>query len=462
MAKAGNLFFSTNPETETLYSRIIPTDKQTEFLQNKWNELADYLIRNLEEISELPIKTWLQGSYKFGTVLAPLDKSEEYDVDLGVYFCWDTEKDPCTEKQLKSWVQESLLTFSYKIADVKKIEEPSKERCGRIYYKEQFHIDIPAYHLDENKDKRRLATNSKGWENSDPKAIHKWFINEVDVEDRPQIRRMVRYLKAWAVLKFEKDVRPSSILLTVLATEAFIELGKNDLDDEDAFCSIVGLIYERLSEQARVINPADDNDENLNRLEGDAFKNFLSKIKILRDISQQALQAEDEGDAALVWEQVFTHFMPLPEDSSIELVENGQQISIAPRISIEIRDQKNNQFINKFVNEVPSVPKDCRLIYRIENPQMIPQGATIDWVVRNEGDEAIAARDLGHSFRGTRNFENEERSAYFGRHFMDCIIRKDGNVIAVKRVPIFITGPSFKKKLSGVSSFRRFLKRKRR
>jgi hypothetical protein len=41
MGAASSLFFSSDGENETLYSRIVPSDDQTDYLQKRWNELAN-------------------------------------------------------------------------------------------------------------------------------------------------------------------------------------------------------------------------------------------------------------------------------------------------------------------------------------------------------------------------------------------------------------------------------------
>ena len=82
----------------------------------------------------------------------------------------------------------------------------------------------PRYVCSE--DKRPWATNTHGWEGSDPKALYVWCKNEVGNPERAQLRRTVRYPRPWAVICFGADQsgRPTSVLLTVIATEAFLEL----------------------------------------------------------------------------------------------------------------------------------------------------------------------------------------------------------------------------------------------
>ena len=68
----------------------------------------------------------------------------------------------------------------------------------------------------------------------------------------------------------------------------------------------------------------------------------------------------------------------------------------------------------------------------------MPQFATIEWTVRNVGMEADAVGDLGHTRVLVMGFEAERSTSYCGKHYMDCVIRHDGNVFAVRRVPVFV------------------------
>lgn len=465
MGAASNLFFSTNGEADTLYSHIVPSDAQTAFLRATWNELAAHLLDDLAERSGYRMRSWLQGSYKMATVIRPVSLFEEFDVDLGIYYCWDSdEKATPAAAQLKDWAHESLVEFAKTAENVKEIENPSRERCERIRFEKQFHIDVPAYHLNEDKDQRRLATSTEGWESSDPKAFYVWFKGEVGNPERTQLRRMVRYLKAWAALHSSSGQtgRPTSILLTVLATEAFLEVGDDVKDDEDVFCEVVTNIRDRLQQNSKVPNPV-DTAENLNRLSDDDLGRFQNALDRLAEACVRAQDCEDEGAAALIWDEVFGHLFPLPDnDASIQFEEgNGRAVALVPTVAIDVRDADGN-YLATYQDEVPRVPKNCRLRFRITNPQVVPAWATVDWVVRNAGAEALAINDLGHSRRGSRDLENEERTAYSGRHFMDCIVRYNGNAIAATRIPVYVAAPTLAKQLPAKPWYRRHVKPRRR
>ena len=442
MGNASRLF--NGAAEQTLSGRVTPTVEQRVFLQEHWNALAEHLKGSLASWG-YPISTWIQGSYKYGTLIKPVHKGEEYDVDVGVYFSWESARGEATPtaQQLRAWVQQELLEYQKKVNDLTEVVDPPKERCSRAAYTRQFHIDTPTYHVDPSTDARRLACLSGKWEDSDPKKLYKWFRDAVDVAHREQLRRLIRYLKGWAAVAFEDapEARPSSILLTVTATEASQGLWKGGaiLADDDALIAIIATLYERLSQDRRVRNPVDAA-EDLNRISPDAWGAFLTRMTVLNDAAQAAAEAQDEAAAAFAWEGVFSFLMPLPETDEVEVVESSTERALmqVPDIDIAMYDRQGGNLWENFRNEVPSVAKGRWLVFRIANRHIVPSYADIAWTVRNDGDEADSIGDLGHTQRGIGLFSAEERTAYLGKHYVDCVIRCNGAVFAVRRVPVFI------------------------
>lgn len=443
MGHASRLFNGAGDQT--LISRVSPTPAQREFLQTSWNNLADHLKAVLRADHGYPISTWLQGSYKYGTLIKPVHAHEAYDVDVGVYFEWDAPDIEPAATQLRNWVQAELAAYARKCAEIRSVAEPAKERCSRVTYQRQFHIDTPVYHLNPRTDRRRLACLTKGWEASDPKAFYKWFKNAVAGDEREQVRRLVRYLKAWAAVSFDDipDARPTSILLTVLATQAFDEFSLDRLvgaQDDDALVRIIRSIHRRLTLDRCVQNPATRDVEDLNRMTEDGWRAFLPRLDTLLDIAERASAATDEAAAVLIWSEAFSFLMPLPDVHEVELVDEATSRAVMqlPEIDINVYTRKDRRFLAHYRNEVPGVAKNCSLEFAIANPHIIPPFATVEWTVRNKGAEADNHSDLGHRRMGLRLLEAEERTAYTGTHQMDCIVRLHGQVYAVRRVPVTV------------------------
>jgi hypothetical protein len=442
MGNAASFFFNTTTPTECLDWRIRPSDEQFDAQQERWNSLKDYLLSTLQTRSGYSVSSWLQGSYKFGTQIRPPRKSDEFDIDLGVYFNWpgepaDGEHQP---QELKNLVQESLEAYvELDENDAEAVSEP-KPRCNRIHFADNFHIDVPSYHLDANRDKRALATQDGNWESSDPKAIYKWWRNLIDEEDRPRARRLVRYLKIWAALKFEESDRPSSILLTILVAEAFLEIERSQLSGDDEFLhAIVMVSLDRLRHSSLVANPI-DRTENLNRLTRDAVARFVDALGGLLLIAERALAAPAKSQAADIWSEAFEHFFPIPdqedvpEETSTALV----PLRFLPEVQVVATVESNPSRQFRGVNSIGPIPKGCKIVFALANASALPLGAIVTWTVRNEGQEAEQENDLGH--RAGTGFSASRNSAYAGRHFMDVTVRVNGMLIGQRRVPVTIHG----------------------
>lgn len=448
MSKASGLFFKANSEDETLHRRVTPTDEQFELQQTRWNELADYLRADLNDKTGYPIRTWLQGSYKFATQVRPPRKGEEYDIDLGLYFLWQggLEAGDHTPEELRQKVQESLLRYARIAEDVLQVADP-KPRCCRVHYGGDFHVDVPCYYLDSDQDIRVLATDH-GWEHSDPKAIYKWFKDQFEDSERARLRRQIRYVKSWAGLRFQLDGggRPSSLLLTVLVAQAVLSMEQDErsLPDDDLLHLVLARIRARLARSMVVANPVSAS-ENLNRLPEADANAFRAAITDFHQIADAAVAAKDEITAADMWSRAFEHFFPMPsvlsastKNSSGALIKTSSDIESVPNIIVSAVSEVNPNLVYKGTNQIGPIPKNCRIRFSVESPESLPAGTIVEWVARNQGAEAEAENDMGH--RGRPGMTWNDRSAYVGTHFMDVMFRHGGKLVGLQRVPVIISG----------------------
>lgn len=441
MGLSASLFYSSNSDVQTLYRRITPSDKQFEQQQERWNNLADFLLDDLSMRTELVSRSWLQGSYKFGTQVRPAKSGDEFDIDLGVYLEWegDPQAGPFGARDLKRHVQSGLEEYGKDNDDVLEVTVP-KERCGRIRFKGNFHIDVPSYHLDPEMDKRSLATQSGAWENSDPKAIYLWFRNKFDDYDRAKVRRHICYLKMWAALNCDDESRASSITLTVLVANAYKAISvATRASDDDCFAAIVEYIHNVLTANRAVINPTNTK-ENLNRLSEEGFARFSLRLRELCEVAEAALKAGSRAEAAELWAEAFAHFFPAPEaDEEVGVSKALVPVVFDPFIEVVATTKGLNPRQFTGANSIGPIPRNCDLKFRLANVHQLPPQAIVRWTVRNEGEEAEEANDLGH-VRSTTGHLAEERSAYKGTHHMDVAVFQYGRLIGRRRVPVTIQG----------------------
>jgi hypothetical protein len=451
MSHAARLFSSKSDQS--LYARVTPSSDQFATQQARWNDLADFLKSRLKDDTGYTMSTWLQGSYKFGTQIRPWKSGAEFDIDLGLYFEWrgsddDGDYEPEGFKEL---VQNALLDYADDGEnDASGVADP-KERCCRIAFKPDFHIDVPCYHLDRGADRRALATETRGWEDSDPKAIYTWFKDlHEDKPVRAQLRRLVCYLKMWAALKIEDETaRPSSIIITVLVAEAFGELDRSDLvDDDDVLEKTITAVADRLDEDAEVPNPADLG-ENLNRLTSKASNDLVARLREFEDTARRANAATSEESAAEIWTEAFEHFFPMPEDIDGEDGDDRAQATVGkstalvaytfdPQIFIRAVSKDNESYVREGMNTIATIVKNCSIHFELRNAGQLPAGASVRWTVRNRGHDAWSKNDIGH-FAGAELTANEN-SAYNGNHAMDVTVYQWGRIIGRRRVEINVRG----------------------
>ena len=470
MSVAASLFYSSNSDDETLHRRITPTDDQFDTQQQRWNDLADHLQADMRKKAGYPVRTWLQGSYKFATQVRPARKGDEFDIDLGLYFEWAGEPDDGAHgpENLRALVQGSLKVYARDNPEVREVAPP-KPRCCRIHYKEDFHVDVPCYHLDAKRDARSLATGI-GWEESDPKAFYQWFKDAFDQAERARVRRQVRYVKAWAALKFKvDDGRPSSVVLTTLVAEAFQGLTEDEQTsmDDELLHLVLGRIRTRLAKSMKVGNPVDP-EENMNRLSQAQAETFKDAIRQFHETAESAVGAEDEITAADTWTQAFEHFFPMPSVEAARLDESRGMLTKAhavttthdqlPDILVNAVARANPKFTYEGVNRIGPIPKECSITFRVKDAGWLAPGTTVEWMARNHGAEAELENDMGH--RGKSGTTWTDASAYVGTHHMDVVFRRNGRLVGMRRVPVTVSGTPVAKRNPPKPSYVRLLGRR--
>ena len=85
-----------------------------------------------------------------------------------------------------------------------------------------------------------------------------------------------------------------------------------------------------------------------------------------------------------------------------------------PEIEVRVCTGIPPRTVATYRNEVPGAAKDCTLSFNIVNPHVVPEFATVEWTVRNEGQEADQRSDLGHRRVGMRLLSAEEHTATWG------------------------------------------------
>ncbi|MFD1954103.1 CBASS cGAMP synthase [Paenibacillus thailandensis] len=287
----------------------LKSDKK-ESLRKSRNALRDKIKKYFsEELDVKKPKFYGQGSYMMNTTVTPIDG--EYDIDDGIYLEHlkdSDEGDWPTPSTVHSWIVKATKGHTS--------EDPvDKNTCVRVIYKANYHVDLPIY-IKKDDQSPKLAHKSKGWITSDPKALTDWFKGEVQIKG-DQLKRLVRYLKAWKDYKESDTKFPSGMILTILAANHFV----SDYPDEDdaALVATAKEIHNTLSESFSLVRPVVPGEELFDNWSETRRSNFLNKLEDLIKKGGEALENQDKTEASKKWRKIFGSRFPEyqpPEDEN--------------------------------------------------------------------------------------------------------------------------------------------------
>ncbi len=239
----------------------------------------------------------MQGSFAMKTTTNPL--SGEFDVDDGVYLrnLPDSKDDWPASSTVHSWI--------YRSVDGHTKEKPTDKRtCVRVTYAGHYHVDLPIYgqlgsetYLSEKGD--------EGWHPSDPIKFKDWFIGKVKNTDE-QLRRIVRYIKAWADYESGKIGMPSNMILTVLTANAFVRYER----DDSSFSNVLNSINDQIANSFVVANPVDLSEDLASELTQSQRNRFRERVSVFAQDSVEALQEESKEAACKRWASHFGDRFP--------------------------------------------------------------------------------------------------------------------------------------------------------
>lgn len=274
--------------------------------EDRYRSLGEWLHRKESKVVGLSPDVYLQGSFRYGTVIRPLLATEAYDLDMTCQIL--LSKSQVTQKYVKHLVGDEVKAY----AAANSFKEPAEEthRCWRLNYADDvsFHMDIlPTIPEDPSfiQDLIRLGVPvdlaatavaitddrhhnyqaiDRDWPSSNPRGFARWFESNL----RPHARRRMLNLvenRAYAsidevppyewktilqrciqILKRHRDVmfkdtpkwKPLSIIITTLATHSY--RGESEL--YEALTNIVdGMLDHVRATRPRVPNPVNPRED---------------------------------------------------------------------------------------------------------------------------------------------------------------------------------------------------------
>ena len=265
--------------------------------------LGEWLLRDASSVKDFDPDIRPQGSFRFGTVIRPLDENEEYDLD-SVCVLKRLSKTDLTQQRLKEMYGFEIQEYARAHNMLKPVEEC--KRCWRLRYSDEvsFHLDtlpcvpeeqeliamIVQHGTDPELARRCVAITdtrdenyqkiSQLWPSSNPRGFARWFELRCElgrssnsqysvratIEDVPPYEWKTTLQRSIQILKRHRDVMfknngelaPISMIITNLAARSYT--GETDL--LQAITTIVNGMESHVRSVAPFVpnpaNPAED------------------------------------------------------------------------------------------------------------------------------------------------------------------------------------------------------------
>jgi hypothetical protein len=340
---------------------------------DRYRSLGEWLSRENSQVADADPHVYAQGSFRYGTVIRPLLKTEKYDLDLVCEVA--LSKSNISQKQAKHLVGDEIKAY----AEAHSFQEPAEEktRCWRLNYADgvSFHMDIlPALPEDDacktllleqgvplhlakksvaitDKDHPNYLLIASGWPCSNPGGFADWFEGRMRVvaearvkqlvlnaayasidkvpswEWKTPLQRAIQLLKRHRDVMFRKDLSlgPISMIITTLAAHAY--------GGETNIFHALSNIVERmpafvLPSKPRIPNPVHPDEDFADRWASDKcletnFWNWHTQVKA--DLGNLAVML-GTGQLPNTVEKRFA--VALPEDLTKDLAVTGVAASL--------------------------------------------------------------------------------------------------------------------------------------
>lgn len=434
---------------------VLPQTEQDSLYAKKdlnVNRLKDGLKEyNSENNTSYSIEeVFVQGSVAMSTVVQ--NDNNDYDIDVAIVFGKDSlgDKGPLAVRNI---VANALRRKT------KQFTSPPivKTSCVRITYAEGYHIDFAIYrrYYDYDCNCWRYEHAGDKWTKRELKGITDWFQGQ-NIASEKKLRKIVRLSKMFCNSRTSWKNMPSGLLQTVLCDE---QLHTEYERIDELFYYTMKSIITRLDSDKTVSAPV-DNSRDLTPRQTDIKKmtNWRNRLNSkLEDLEVLFRDDCTETDAIQAWYGFFNH-----DYWKQEVSENNQFTQMSATNSVRPFSD-NEDFIEDLypVNLKYSCKVSCHVsgdgfaptpilryieLFKHYLPhnfgircEMVdsncPKPYDIYWKVKNVGPEA-ERRNMLRGQIEKKGYVIKEHTNFFGNHYIECYIIKNGTCVARKRVEI--------------------------
>lgn len=419
----------------TFLSNIEPSNTTVSYISSVQTNLRDYLASH-QNYKRIHTQTFLSGSYAKHTSIRPKLYDGKRDVDIVVETSYNT-----THNSI------DVLQELYDTLKEKDIYSNAKVQSHSVGIElKGISIDIvPVVCSSDGRKYYIGSSDCNEWIITDPKGHINWS-SEVNSENKMKYKPLVKMLKWWrrsncpegtkypkgiTLEKMIADNLPDSTLNTeehlvqtmqylVDAYKPYLDMGlkpstvdpcisSNDLLEKYALSDIKAFI-QKLSEHLEIINQDGTNNESWRKILGNEFpKGDLGSVTVSRGYNETEEFIED--------------MVPIRIGYSLLIDCNVTQDGWRPFTLLQFLVSggvlRHNKKLDFFI-------RSCN----------VPRPYSIYWKVRNVGEVAESRDCIRGQIKKTDDEHQIERTNFYGPHFVECYIVKNGICVARDRIDV--------------------------
>ncbi len=417
-------------------------------IQRLKDGLKEYNIEN--NTSYTIAETCVQGSMAMSTVVQ--NEDGDYDIDVAVVF----DKSVLGDKGAQA--TRNLVANALKRKTKQFNAEPEvKTSCVRIKYEDGYHIDFAVYrrHYDSENECWIYEHAGSDWSVRELKGLTEWFKSQNNDSDG-KLRKVIRLSKMFCKSRKSWKNMPSGLLQTVLCDE---KLQQSYERIDELFYYTMQEIVNRLETSTSVEAPVDDGRDLTPRdIDCKRMTNWKNRLKSkLEDLEVLFSDECTKDDAIQAWYGFFNHdywggqvtveksYAVASVSKSVFSFFDGEQyieemypMQLVYKCDVSCKVSGDGWRL-KPIGEFLSIwrhylPHNFEIRCEMEYTNC-PWPYKILWKVKNVGPEAERKNIIRGEIK-ERGRTIVEHTSFFGNHYIECYIVKDGLCVARKRIEI--------------------------
>ena len=423
-------------------------DKKELNIQRLKDGLKEYNEENKTSYSI--VETCVQGSMGMSTVVQ--NEDHDYDIDVAIVFNKSDLGDKgaqATRNMVANALRRKTKQFN--------TEPEIKTSCVRVKYADGYHIDFAVYRRSYDAQNECWVYEHAGseWTERELKGLTDWFKTQNDASSG-KLRKVVRLSKMFCKSRTFSKKMPSGLLQTVLCDE---KLQDSYERIDELFYYTMSEIVNRLESSTAVSAPV-DNGRDLTPRQSDITRmtNWKNRLKSkLEDLEVLFKDDCSKEDALQAWYGFFNHefWNEQPKETSSYAVQPLRKSICAfadteefiedlyptmriydCRVScLVLGDGWRPTPLPKLLETLKRyLPHNFEIRCKMEFTNC-PKPYKVLWKVKNVGPDA----ERKNQVRGQIEEKGDsivEHSSFYGNHYIECYIVKDGVCVAKTRIDV--------------------------